>query len=83
LAATLFQILFFSWVSRTIGKKIRIRVVQPNRTDLELVTEVRAAGKIVSGIVRRYPLSEVPAALRYLADGSAKGKVVITVDHLA
>jgi hypothetical protein len=32
-------------------------------------------------IDRRYPLSEVPEALRYLEDGHAKGKLVITVDH--
>jgi NADPH:quinone reductase-like Zn-dependent oxidoreductase len=31
-------------------------------------------------IDRRYPLSEVPGALRYLGEGHAKGKVVVIVD---
>jgi Zinc-binding dehydrogenase len=29
---------------------------------------------------RRYPLSEVPEALRYIGEGHAKGKVIITVE---
>ena len=32
-------------------------------------------------IDRRYPLSEVAEALRYLEEGHAQGKVVITVEH--
>jgi NADPH:quinone reductase-like Zn-dependent oxidoreductase len=37
------------------------------------------AGKVVPVIDRRYPLSEVPEALRYLGEGHARGKVVITM----
>jgi D-arabinose 1-dehydrogenase-like Zn-dependent alcohol dehydrogenase len=37
------------------------------------------AGTIVPAIDRRYPLREVPEALRYLGEGHAKGKVVITL----
>jgi NADPH:quinone reductase-like Zn-dependent oxidoreductase len=37
------------------------------------------AGKLVPVIDRRYPLSELPDALRYLEKGHARGKVVITV----
>ena len=43
--------------------------------------ELLEAGKVVSVIDRRYPLSEVPDALRYLEEGHAQGKVVITVEH--
>ena len=39
------------------------------------------AGKIFPVIDRRYPLSEVPEALRYFGEGHAKGKIVITVEH--
>jgi NADPH:quinone reductase-like Zn-dependent oxidoreductase len=37
------------------------------------------SGKVKPVIDRRYPLSEVPAAFRYLEEGHAQGKVVITV----
>jgi NADPH:quinone reductase-like Zn-dependent oxidoreductase len=37
-------------------------------------------GKITSVIDRRYTLSEVPEAIRYLEQGHARGKVVISVD---
>ncbi len=63
----------------TTGKKIRILAVQPNRKDLVFVTELCKEGKIVPAIDRRYQLSEVPEALRYLGEGHAKGKVVITI----
>lgn len=79
--ATLFQILFLGpWVRRSTGKKIRILAVQPNRKDLVHITELCEAGKVVPVIDRRYPLSEVPEALRYLGEGHAKGKIVITVE---
>ena len=78
--ATFFQILLLGpWIRRTTGKKIRVLVVQPNRKDLVFITELCEAGKVVPVIDRRYPLSEVPEALRYLGEGHAKGKVVITV----
>jgi NADPH:quinone reductase-like Zn-dependent oxidoreductase len=68
-------------VRRTTGKKIRILAVQPNRKDLVFVTELCEAGKIIPVIDRRFLLSEVPEALRYLGEGRAKGKVVITVEQ--
>ena len=79
--ATLFQILFLGpWIRITSGKKIRILAVRPNRKDLIFVTELCAAGKVVPVIDRRYPLSEVPGALRYLGEGHAKGKVMINME---
>jgi len=58
---------------------MRILVVPQNRKDLIAITELCEAGKIVPVIDRRYQLSEVPEALRYVGEGHAKGKVVITV----
>ena len=37
------------------------------------------AGKVTPVIDRRYSLSEVPEAIRYLEEGHARGKVVITL----
>ncbi len=80
--ATILQILFLGpWIRRRTGKNIRVLGVQPNRKDLEHIAELCEAGKIVPVIDRRYALSEVPQALRYLGEGHVKGKIVITVEH--
>jgi NADPH:quinone reductase-like Zn-dependent oxidoreductase len=47
--------------------------------DVVLLTDLIAAGKVRPVIDRRYPLADVPDALRYLESGRASGKVVITV----
>lgn len=52
-----------------------------DKKDLVLLKDFLAAGKIVPVIDRRYPLSDVSEAVRYLEEGHAKGKVVITVEH--
>jgi NADPH:quinone reductase-like Zn-dependent oxidoreductase len=79
--ATFFQILLLGpWIRRTTGKKIRVLVVQTDPKDLVYITELIESGKVVLVIDRRYPLSEVPEALRYLGEGHAKGKVIITVE---
>jgi NADPH:quinone reductase-like Zn-dependent oxidoreductase len=78
--ATMFQMLLLgAWIRKTTGRKIRLLVVQRNQKDLAFMTELCATGKIIPVIDRRYPLSEVPEALRYVGEGHAKGKVVIEV----
>jgi len=80
--ATLFQILFLGpWIKRTTGKNVRILMVSQNNKDLMSITELCEAGKIVPVIDRRYPFREAPEALRYVAEGRAKGKVVITLEE--
>ncbi|HLO27941.1 MAG TPA: NAD(P)-dependent alcohol dehydrogenase [Anaerolineales bacterium] len=79
--ATLFQILLLGpWIRRTTGKHVRLLAVQRDQKDLVFMTELCESGKIIPVIDRRYPLSEVPEALRYVGEGRAKGKVVITVE---
>ncbi len=56
-------------------------LAKPNQQDLVLVKELLEAGKVVPVIDKRYPLREVPEAIRYLEEGHARGKVVITVDQ--
>jgi NADPH:quinone reductase-like Zn-dependent oxidoreductase len=48
--------------------------------DVATLKELIAAGKVKPVIDRRYPLSETVEALRWVADGRARGKVVITPD---
>jgi NADPH:quinone reductase-like Zn-dependent oxidoreductase len=66
-------------LSRMARKKTRGFIAKGNKTDLVVLQELLGSGKIVPVIDRRYPLSETPEALRYLEDGHAQGKVVITV----
>jgi NADPH:quinone reductase-like Zn-dependent oxidoreductase len=49
--------------------------------DLVVLNEFIEAGKITPVIDRSYPLSDAAQAFRYLDDGHAPGKVVITVKH--
>jgi NADPH:quinone reductase-like Zn-dependent oxidoreductase len=67
-------------ISMTGSKKMGIVMWKPNnKEDLAILEELFKAGKVVPVIDRRYPLNEVPQALRYLEEGHAKGKVVINV----
>jgi NADPH:quinone reductase-like Zn-dependent oxidoreductase len=50
-----------------------------NKDDLALVGELIAIGKVTPVIDRRYGLSEVPDAIRYLEEGHPRGKVVISL----
>ena len=77
---TMLQIFLLGpWIRRTSGRDIQVLAVQRTRKDLNAITELCEAGKIVPVIDQQYPLSQVPDALRYLGEGRAKGKIVITV----
>jgi NADPH:quinone reductase-like Zn-dependent oxidoreductase len=77
---TMLQIMLLGpLIRKAAGKDIRYLIVRQNPKDLVHITELCAAGKIVLVIDRRYPLSEVPAALRHLGEGHPKGKIVINV----
>jgi NADPH:quinone reductase-like Zn-dependent oxidoreductase len=79
--AQIFQaMLMGSWMSETGGKKMGGVSAKRNQKDLAFLKELVEAGKIVPVIDRRYPLSEAAEALRYLGEGHARGKVVITVE---
>ena len=68
-------------LSRIGRKKVRFFIAKINQKDLAFLGDLLAAGKIVSVIDRRYPLSAAAEALRYLAEGHAQGKIVITVER--
>jgi NADPH:quinone reductase-like Zn-dependent oxidoreductase len=70
------------WISMTGTKKMgNMGVAKPNQKDLIILKELLEAGKVKPVIDRCYRLSEVADALRYLEEGHAQGKVVITVAH--
>ena len=76
----MFQALLFgALLSRMDKRRFRGLMANVNHKDLLFLAELLAAGKVVPAIDRRYPLAEVGDAMRYLIDGHASGKVVITV----
>ena len=80
--AQMFQAIFLGpWISKTGSKKLGNLAVKPNKKDLAFMKELLEAGKVVPVIDRQHTLSEVPEALRYLEEGHAKGKVVITFEQ--
>jgi len=81
-ALLLQHMLLGALISMTGGKKIGLLgEAKPNKKDLVFIAELLEAGKVVPVIDRRYPLSETAEAIRYLEEGHARGKVIITVEH--
>jgi NADPH:quinone reductase-like Zn-dependent oxidoreductase len=79
-SASLAQAALLGPVLSLLGrKKIRFFIARINGGDLVILKDLFVAGKMVPVIDRRYPLSGVADALRYLDEGHAQGKVVITV----
>ena len=75
------DLLLASFLSRIGRKKTCTFFAKGNKKDLVFLQELLQSGKIVPVIDRRYPLSETAEALRYLEEGHAQGKVIITVEH--
>jgi NADPH:quinone reductase-like Zn-dependent oxidoreductase len=66
-------------LSPFVGQKLGTFVSSENHEDMIVLKELIEFGKVAPLIDRTYPLSEVPEAIRYLEEGHARGKVVITV----
>ena len=58
-------------------------LAKPKQADLALLRDLMHSGKVKPVIDRCYRLTEVPQAIRYLAEKHARGKVVITLEHTA
>jgi NADPH:quinone reductase-like Zn-dependent oxidoreductase len=69
-----------SLMSKAGGKKMGGVSARPNQEDLVFMRELLEAGKVSPVIDRRYPLSKTAEALRYIGEGHARGKIVITVE---
>ena len=65
--------------SRFASQKMLPFLAHNSKEDLLVLKELIEAGKVTPVIDRTYPLSETPEAIRYLEQGHARGKVVITV----
>jgi NADPH:quinone reductase-like Zn-dependent oxidoreductase len=58
-------------------QKLTALVARQRRADLIAVGDLAGSGAITPAIDRTYPLAQAPAALRHLAEGRARGKLVI------
>jgi NADPH:quinone reductase-like Zn-dependent oxidoreductase len=62
-----------------VSQRLTFLFAELNPDDLDVLRNLMREGKITPVIDRQYTLSEVPEAIRYLEQGHARGKVVVTV----
>lgn len=78
----LFQVIILGGLISKLGNRKFLSFTEaPNRKDYQFMNELFEAGKVVPLVDRCYPLSETAEAMRYLDEGHARGKIVITVAH--
>lgn len=66
-------------LSRFVGQRLTTFVCSENHADLLVLKELVEAGRVAPVLDRSYPLAEAPQAIRYVHEGHARGKVVVTV----
>jgi NADPH:quinone reductase-like Zn-dependent oxidoreductase len=67
-------------MSPFVSQQMGMMMADPSQKDLTILGDLMQSGKMTPVIDRRYKLSEVPDAIRYLEEGHARGKVVITLE---
>jgi NADPH:quinone reductase-like Zn-dependent oxidoreductase len=65
--------------ARIVGPRTKFFIASIKQGELLALKELLEAGKVTPVIDRRYGLNQVPDAFRYLAQGHARGKIVVTV----
>jgi len=68
-------------LSRFVSQKLVMVGAKPSKDDLTILRELMKTVKVTPVIDKCYRLSEVPEAIRYLEEGHARGKVVITLEY--
>jgi len=66
-------------LSPLVSQKLGTFIASENAEDLEVLRVLIESGKLAPAIDRTYPLSQTPAAISYVFQGRARGKVVITI----
>jgi NADPH:quinone reductase-like Zn-dependent oxidoreductase len=66
-------------LSPLVSQKLGMLASSENSGDLRVLTDLIESGQLTPAIDRTYPLSDSPAAIRYVRAGQARGKVVITM----
>ena len=63
-----------------ISQQMGMFIAELNKEDLTVLAGLMASGKVTPVIDRRYPLSDTASAMRYLEEGHARGKVIVTME---
>lgn len=66
-------------LSHFVSQRFEPFLAELNPKDLALLADMARQGKLRAVIDRRYPLAQLPDAMRYLEAGHARGKIVIDV----
>ena len=66
-------------LSSFVDQKFGLMLAELNPEDLKLIGDLMQSGKVTPVIDKTYSLKDVPEALRYLEQGHARGKVVISL----
>jgi NADPH:quinone reductase-like Zn-dependent oxidoreductase len=69
-------------LSRFLSQAFVACLAKSSQADLTVIHDLMTGGKVTPVIDKRYSLSEDPAAIRYLEQGHARGKVVVTMSNL-
>ncbi|MBL0173320.1 MAG: NAD(P)-dependent alcohol dehydrogenase [Gemmatimonadaceae bacterium] len=67
-------------ISRFVSQELGMFLADMNQRDLTVLRDLMLAGKVTPVIDKRYPFSDIPAAVRYQETGRSRGKVVITME---
>jgi NADPH:quinone reductase-like Zn-dependent oxidoreductase len=66
-------------LSPFVSQELKVLMATEGKEDLEVLAEMIETGKVRPIVGRTYPLIEAPEAVRYVGEGHAHGKVVVTV----
>jgi NADPH:quinone reductase-like Zn-dependent oxidoreductase len=66
--------------SKFVNQQMGMMMADANQKDLTVLADMMQSGKLKPVIDRTYKLEQVPDAIRYVEEGHARGKVVVTVE---
>jgi NADPH:quinone reductase-like Zn-dependent oxidoreductase len=66
-------------LSPFVSQKMSMMLAEIRQEDLTIMGDLMQSGKVKPVIDRTYPLSQIAEAMRYLEQGHARGKVVLTI----
>jgi hypothetical protein len=77
------RVLKAAFLSRFVSQKMTMMLSDPTPEHWAAMRGLLESGKVKPVIDRRYPLSQIADAMRYLEQGHARGKVIVTLEPVA